>query len=142
MGRKRRKQKGLLGRLFSVLMGMDSHTQLSSAKSRKAKNPQRAECEELEIEWYEWQTARDARVRASHRNMDGVLVSWKDAPSPERLIGEPSIGTYHAEELEGCRCISLPILRLDGIKWPVRVYRRGHITVMDRKQFKRLSGIN
>ena len=95
----------------------------------------RARAEELGLEWYTWSTCRDGRVRDSHRNMDGVLVSWNDPPSPEELIGEASQGKYHAGEAEECRCCALSILRLDNVKWPVRVYRNGRIVSMNRKDF-------
>lgn len=102
---------------------------------------ERAQAEELGLEWYAWSTCRDARVRGSHRNMEGVLVSWNDPPSPEELIGEASQGRYHAGEAEECRCDALSILRLDGISWPARVYGDGHIVSVSRQDFQRLSGI-
>jgi SPP1 gp7 family putative phage head morphogenesis protein len=102
---------------------------------------ERARAEELGLEWYAWESAQDARVRDSHRNMNGVLASWNDPPSPEQLIGEASLGRYHPGETEDCRCIALPILGLDGIHWPARVYRNGRIVSMSRQDFQRLSGI-
>jgi len=52
----------------------------------------RARAEEIGCEWYTWSSCKDALGRSSHRNMDGVLVSWIDPPSPEELIGEPFQG--------------------------------------------------
>jgi len=40
-----------------------------------------------------------------------------------------------------CRCPQAPILTLDDVKWPARVYSRGSIRVMGRQEFMRLSGI-
>jgi uncharacterized protein with gpF-like domain len=101
----------------------------------------RARAEDLGLEWYTWSTCCDARVRDSHRNMEGVLVSWNDPPSPEELIGDASQGKYHAGEGEECRCDARSILGLDGINWPARVHRNGRIVSMNRKDFQRLSGI-
>jgi uncharacterized protein with gpF-like domain len=36
---------------------------------------ERSRSEEMGVEWYIWETSHDARVRESHRNMTGVLVS-------------------------------------------------------------------
>lgn len=90
------------------------------------------------IEWYQWATSEDARVRRSHRKMNHVLVAWRDPPSPEALIGEKSPGRYHAGELEGCRCVSLPVTSLDLISWPARVYTGGRIIRMSKGQFQRV----
>ncbi len=102
---------------------------------------ERAQAEEIGLEWYKWSSCQDERVRASHRNMEGVLVSWGDPPAPEELIGESPQGKYHPGEIEGCRCDALPMLRLDDTKWPTRVYINGRIVSMSRKEFQRISGI-
>lgn len=94
--------------------------------------------QEIGIEWYQWSTSRDARVRSSHQKMDGVLVAWDDPPSPEQLNGEPSTGRYHAGEVQGCRCLMLPIADLAEIHWPARVYRHGRILTMRKQDFQRL----
>lgn len=57
----------------------------------------RERSEHIGIDWYQWASSRDSRVRASHKNMDRVLVAWGDAPDPETLAGEKSsAGHYHA----------------------------------------------
>ena len=48
---------------------------------------------------YRWQTARDERVRPSHRNVQGQVFSW-EAP--------PEMG--HPGEPINCRCVALPVL--------------------------------
>lgn len=99
----------------------------------------RVRSEELGLEWFQWQTSEDQRVRKSHRNMDKVLVRWNDLPSPEYLVGERDYGAYAAGGTFNCRCVSLPLVSLDEISWPARVYRRERITTMTRDQFARLS---
>jgi SPP1 gp7 family putative phage head morphogenesis protein len=101
----------------------------------------RARAQELGLDWYMWESSHDERVRESHCNMTGVLVSWNDPPSPEQLIGETSFGRYHPGGAEDCRCIALPVLRLDAVQWPAKVYTNGKIVNMSRKEFQRLSGI-
>jgi SPP1 gp7 family putative phage head morphogenesis protein len=97
----------------------------------------RARSEELGIDWFEWATSRDERVRPSHRKMQGVLASWNDLPSPERLIGEKSVGTYGPGEIWNCRCSAWPILRLSNLSWPKKVYADGRIRSMTRAAFAR-----
>ena len=106
------------------------------AKATTALTQVRAE--ELGIGWYLWSTSRDSRVRASHRKMESVLVAWTDPPSPELLVGEESLGRYHAGEIFNCRCDAQPVVTLDIFKWPMKVYSRGRIQYMTRAKFQTL----
>jgi SPP1 gp7 family putative phage head morphogenesis protein len=95
-----------------------------------------ARAQHIGINWFRWMTSRDARVRHSHRNMDGVLVSWDDPPSPEELVGEQSsLGRYLPGGCPNDRCSALPLLSLDDVTWPRRVFTQGRITQMPRAQF-------
>jgi SPP1 gp7 family putative phage head morphogenesis protein len=98
----------------------------------------RARSEDIGLEWYIWRTSEDARVRKSHDHMEDVLVRWTDAPSPEKLIGERSVGNYHAGEVFNCRCYPEPLIGIDYIKWPHKVYYAGRIQTMTRKQFEQI----
>lgn len=105
-----------------------------------------ARCEELDIEWAQWYTSKDIRVRPSHRNMDGVLFAWDDLPSPEALIHQkPTLGRYAPGNCPNCRCGPLPILTLEDVfktgSERVRVYRHGSIHLMTRSQFAKISQI-
>lgn len=89
---------------------------------------------------YVWRSCQDQKVRPSHANMEGVIVFLHDPPSPEKLIGEESIGSYHAGECEGCRCYAEGIVDVNlFIKWPCRIYFNGKIDVMTKEQFQALS---
>jgi uncharacterized protein with gpF-like domain len=46
----------------------------------------RSRSERLNLNWYEWDTSEDARVRRSHRLMDLVLVNWNDPPLRRRSL--------------------------------------------------------
>jgi hypothetical protein len=99
-----------------------------------------ARSEALGLPWYVWETSQDQRVRASHRKMQGVLVAWADPPSPELLVGEKGEGHYYnAGDIYNCRCYPAPLVRLDQISWPHRVYRDGAVRYMTLSQFKRLN---
>lgn len=98
-----------------------------------------ARCSSMGIRWYVWRTSEDGRVRSSHSHMDDVLVAWSDPPSPEALIGEKSVGKYHAGNIYNCRCYPEPLTDIDDVSWPCKVYRGGSIIRMTRKQFERMA---
>lgn len=99
----------------------------------------RARSEDLGINWYEWATSEDERVRTSHRLMDKVLVNWDDPPAPEALAGiESSLGHYHGGSAPNCRCDCYPILALTDLKWPHKVYKSGSIRMMTLAAFRQL----
>ncbi len=97
----------------------------------------RSRSELLGIEWYRWRTSEDERVRDSHKHMDKVLIAWTDPPSPERLINKRSVGHYHAGGIWNCRCYAEPIISLDFIEWPAKLYKYGKISSITRKQFEK-----
>lgn len=86
-----------------------------------------ARAESLGLDFYIWRTAHDSRVRAQHEKMDGIICRWSDPPDPEALAGEKSYGRYHPGGIFNCRCIALPIIALEDIKFPAKVYVSGHI---------------
>jgi SPP1 gp7 family putative phage head morphogenesis protein len=97
-----------------------------------------ARSEQVGADWYEWITSGDVRVRTSHKRMNGILVNWSHPPSPEALVGEPStLGDYHAGACPNCRCTSAPMLDLDDVSWPHKVYSNGAVKSMTRAQFER-----
>jgi SPP1 gp7 family putative phage head morphogenesis protein len=100
-----------------------------------------ARSEDLGVEWYQWQTAEDQRVRPAHKLMDGVLVRWNDPPSPELLAHLRSTGSYPPGGTFNCRCVALPLISLSVISWPARVYRTGSIYRMSRARFVDLAGL-
>lgn len=101
----------------------------------------RARAEAINLNWYQWQTSEDARVRDSHRKMDLVLINWNDAPDPEQLVGIKGHGHYHAGNDYNCRCVALPVTTLSEISFPVKVYTGGAIRRLTLDQFKLLSGV-
>lgn len=99
----------------------------------------KARCDNLDLHWYVWRTMEDGdRVRKSHRIMEGVLVNWNEPPSPEALAGEKSVGNYHAGNIWNCRCYTEPLIEIDDISWPHKVYTNGKIQIMGKMQFKQM----
>ena len=99
----------------------------------------KARSEQLGIQWYVWRTALDGnRVRISHQIMEGVLVNWNDPPSPEALAGEKNVGYYHAGNIWNCRCYPEPLIDIDDVHWPHKVYINGKITIMKKGDFLQL----
>lgn len=98
-----------------------------------------ARAKKLGVNWYVWRTSLDGdRVRESHQRMEGVLINWNDPPSPEALVGEKSVGKYHAGNIWNCRCYPEPFLDIDDVHWPHEVYTNGKIQKMQKKQFEQL----
>ena len=111
-----------------------------SAKASTALVQSRAEA--LHLDFYIWHTAHDQRVRAQHEKMDGVICRWSDPPDPEAMAGEKSYGHYHPGGIFNCRCIALPVIALEDIKFPAKVHISGHIeTINSLAKFKERFGI-
>lgn len=99
----------------------------------------KARCDNLGLNWYVWRTMEDGdRVRKSHRIMEGVLVNWNEPPSPEALAGEKNVGYYHAGNIWNCRCYPEPLIDIDDISWPRKVYFNGKIQTMGKMQFSQI----
>ena len=98
----------------------------------------RERSKKLGCDWYIWRTSEDSRVRSSHKHMEGILIKWGKPPSPEKLIGARSVGYYDAGDIFNCRCYPEPVLNLDKISWPHKVYYSGSIQNMSRKQFEKI----
>jgi SPP1 gp7 family putative phage head morphogenesis protein len=101
----------------------------------------RARSEEIGLNCYIWRTSEDQRVRKSHDHMDGVIVFWRYPPSPEQLAGERSVGYYHAGEIFNCRCYPEPLISINDVQWPHKVYISGRIQSMTKSQFAALAGM-
>lgn len=127
--------------LVSSKINLIARTETSKASTALTQ----ARSEDLNLPAYIWMTSMDSRVRPSHRNMNGVIVFWNDAPSPEQLIGVKStLGHYHSGNCPNCRCSQHVILSLDDVfdrGSTARVYWGGSIVRMGRKQFASVSGI-
>ena len=100
----------------------------------------RARSEEVGVDWYEWMTADDVRVRTSHRKLNKVLIPWSQPPDPEALVGEKSVGHYHSGEIFNCRCSQRLILTLADISFPAKVYWNGAVKTMTKQTFKEIAG--
>ncbi len=129
----------MAGKRFPELLKSRTHL-ISRTETAKASTAlTQARCERLNVQWYQWETSQDQRTRKSHKNMDGVIVPWSQAPSPETLVGEKSQGNYQAGEIYNCRCLVIPILTLDDIKFPARIYWSGRIQTMTKPQFRQIA---
>ena len=89
----------------------------------------------------------DGRTLWSHRNMNGVLVCWDEPPAPDDLFpilkqdGAPrrnTLGHYHAGCCPNCRCYSEPVIDLDQVTFPARVYMGNRIRMVRKKEFERM----
>ena len=87
-------------------------------------------------DFYIWRTSKDIRVRDSHKHMEGVLINWNDPPSPEQLIGKKSsLGKYHAGEAPNDRCFPEPVINVEQVTFPAKMYRNGRIERISKEKF-------
>ena len=101
----------------------------------------RARAENLDLDWYLWRTSRDGRTRKSHRLMDRVIVAWPEPPAPEEFLGIAStLGAYHAGDAPNCRCYPEPVLDMNQVKWPCKVFHDGVIRMTTRSRFAEMAG--
>lgn len=111
----------------------------------------RTRAESLGLRWYVWRAVGggkgDGRTRHSHKAMSGVLISWDDPPAPEDLFprytktGRPyrnTLGHYHAGQAPNCRCYPEPVVDIDLVTFPSRIYQGGRITIINRRQFEQI----
>lgn len=99
----------------------------------------RAQASSLGLNWYEWETSHDGRVRPSHRLMNGVLVRYDDPPLPEMLMGKrTSLFPGHAGEFPNCRCTQIVVLSPERLRWPHKVYSHGRIRSVSLAEFRRM----
>ena len=124
-------------------MAQKQSTLIARTETAKAETTlTRARSESLDIYWYQWLTSEDSRVRASHQLMNGVLVPWAQPPAPEQLAKiRSTLGHYHAGMCPNCRCPANPIVRLNRIQFPARVYYGNALVKMSESEFRRTSGI-
>lgn len=113
-----------------------ARTEVSKASSQLTQIRSQA----VGIDWYVWRTSKDARVRNSHEIMEGVIVNFNNPPSPEKLAGEKYVyGVYNAGEIFNCRCYPEPIVDVDDIDFPARVYHNGKIIRMKKSDFLKIA---
>jgi SPP1 gp7 family putative phage head morphogenesis protein len=131
-------EKKLVKKLTKQRITLIARTETSKASTALT----RARAEDLDLDWYVWRTSKDGRVRNSHKHMEGVLVSWSEAPAPELLAGVKSkLGHYHAGDAPNDRCYPQPVLSLSSLQWPMKVYYAGQIQYMTRSKFEKIAGI-
>lgn len=134
--------EGLVDQIMNVGKLTESRAKLIARTevARMSTGLTKTRSESTGIDWYVWRTSHDARVRGSHHHMDRVVIKWSDPASPEELsrIGK-SYGHYHPGEIFNCRCFAQPMIRVDDVSWPAKVYVNGGVVRMNRHQFVKLS---
>jgi len=98
------------------------------------------------LNWLVWHSTGgqggDGRTRFAHRKMDGVLMTWDDPPNPEKLFPEPKVksyGNYLPGSTFNCRCWAAPLIHIEDVSWPAKVYMKGKIRLMNRKEFEKIA---
>jgi hypothetical protein len=131
----RRRFNSLINQRINLLAQTDPHRVNSSLTEARS--------EDFGLNCFIWNTARDEVVRISHQKMQGVVVFWRDLPSPEALMHKaPIFGHYPPGECPNCRCGAIPILSVDdlfsSVFQRVKVYYDDQIHQLTRTQFSKL----
>ncbi len=83
----------------------------------------RMQHEDAGVRRYVWLSARDDRVRESHRSFDGKIYSWDDPPAEwyrSKTRGIVYTGyRYNPGEAPGCRCCAVPVFDKDTLRLPL-----------------------
>lgn len=137
-GKRPEEIRSILQKLYPNMTKVKSTLIARTEASKAANNLVQVRAQNMGLNWYIWKTAKDQRVRDSHKHMDNIIVNFNNPPSPEKLIGKKSQGEYNAGNFPNCRCYSSIIVNLDLIKFPHKVYYNGSIVNMTRSQFERI----
>lgn len=110
--------------------------------SKTATGLVKARAASIGLNWLAWHSTGgqggDGRTRFAHRKMDGVLMRWSDPPNPEKLFPDKKVkpyGNYLPGSTFNCRCWPAPLIRLEDVSWPAKIYMDGKIKLMNKKQF-------
>lgn len=110
--------------------------------SKTATGLVKARAASIGLNWLVWHSTGgqggDGRTRFAHRKMDGVLMRWSDPPNPEKLFPDKKVkpyGNYLPGSTFNCRCWPAPLILLEDVLWPAKVYMDGKIKLMNKKQF-------
>jgi SPP1 gp7 family putative phage head morphogenesis protein len=124
--------------LAKIRIKLIARTEIAKSSS----NLTQARAQNIGLDWYQWLSSMDQRVRPSHQKMNLVLVNWNHPPDPERLIGEKSTGhPYNCGDIWNCRCSPAPLADLAEVRWPCKVHDGNRIVTMKRVEFERLAGV-
>lgn len=85
--------------------------QIAKLNSNIAQRQQR----DAGVEEYIWSTSEDARVRESHRRLNGKRIRWDDPPVVDERTGR----RCHPGEDYECRCVALAVFDFDTIDLPI-----------------------
>lgn len=73
------------------------------------------------VKEYIWSDSRDARVRDSHRSLNGKRFSWNDPPVVDIKRGR----RCHPGQDYQCRCAALPVFDIDTLDLPISMDQKG-----------------
>lgn len=97
----------------------------------------RVRSEEYGLHWYRWAGAGSC---PKHKHMKNTFINWNTPPTPEILKDKNAIVPYHAGTYHDCKCYPDPIVSLDYIKPPYKVYNGTEIIKLVKKKFIEMYG--
>lgn len=78
--------------------------------------------------WYVWHSTGDQRTRSAHAFMNNVICNYRHQPSPEALAKKHGLyegktyGKYGPGGIFNCRCFAQPIIDIDLVSFPCKLY--------------------
>ena len=102
-------------RRHAQLIARDQVSKLNASLTQK-------QHEDAGVESYVWSSSKDARVRECHADHSGKEFRWSEPP--EDYYATKSRGRvytgyrYHPGEAIACRCVALPVFRIEGLSLP------------------------
>ena len=102
-----------------------------------------ARSKSIGVYWYVWHSTGDQRTRPAHALMNNVICCYNHQPSPEALAKAKGIyngktyGEYGPGNIFNCRCFAEPVIELDLINFPAKVYnwQMNDIITMRKQEF-------
>lgn len=92
----------------------------------------RLRAEDVGVNWYQWSAGGTC---PKHKHMNDVFVRWTTPPTPNILKDENFSYAYHAGCIAECKCFASPIVGLDYIKPPYKVYTGKEIIKLGKRKF-------
>lgn len=118
----------------------DTHIRLiARTETAKAQaNIVQSRSQRVGVNWYQWSTVHDQRVRHAHEHMEGVWCNYNDPPSPEQLDPEyrgKQFKHYNPGNYFNCRCRSSSLALLPEMRGPFKVHINGKIDTKAKREF-------
>lgn len=116
--------EGMLPEIEPLMPGIDRQTLLRYVRACSSTAMSaliQVRSERFPVPLYVWKCVKDERSNPAHVAMDGVICSWKEAPT----LGDGKL--FHPGRAVGCRCRAAVVVDLEDVSFPARCFAGGKI---------------